>query len=932
MSKLLKDLLSDSGKYNVKGDTDILIKGVTADSRQVKEGYLFVAVKGITSDGHDFIGNAINNGAVAIVGELDAKQLKIENTTYIEVKDSKKELSVLAASWFDNPAKKLKIIGVTGTDGKTSTSSLIYWILKLAGKKVGLISTVSAKIGDEEYDTGFHVTNPEPIALQEFLAKMVNKGCEYAVLEVTSHGLDQERVYGINFEISVLTNITHEHIDYHKTFENYAKAKAKLFNNSKLAIINSESKSNIEKFIDNSVRKIYFDKDTLSGKVLDSAKSRFQEEYNIINSAAATLVTKELGITESAIASAIETFPGVIGRMQEIKNEKGIKVIVDFAHTPNALESVLKSVRSQKNKTSKVISVFGCAGERDIKKRQMMGEISAKNADISVFTAEDPRSENVEDIVKEMVKGSDKIKKAEVHTIPERGEAIYYAINKLAKKGDVVVICGKGHERSMGYNGIEYPWSDEEAVKDALKGKVKKINREIIANSKTEGLREKYPEFIYEKYSYNVDGNVLVITFEFRINPGIVFKPKIFINNITETALGLLDKKVLENLIFNLGLSEIPSYWKATASQKIIINAGSLNEDQINWWHKLLINGMGQFFYENKIDYRDKNYITIVSFKDRKKNKLANINNTKILIPVGGGKDSAVTLDLLNKKDGNAGVMILNEIISAELISKANNISPLVIKREIDPTLLSLNKRGYLNGHTPFSAYLAFLSILCGYLFDFGTIAFSNERSSNEGNVDYLDSEVNHQYSKTLEFENDFRDYNSKYLSNINYFSFLRPLYEVQISKIFSKMDKYFGLIRSCNVGQKTNSWCCRCPKCLSTYILLYPFLGRVRILEIFPKDLFEDEKLYGILEELLLNDKTKPFECVGTRYELRVCLAYVIMNMVDSPLPKLLQLAKKNLKLDWTNLSGKMDSILIEWENKNNLSQKFEDVLKNKI
>ena len=477
MAKSLESLLKGIGEYEATGDVNIQIESVSADSRQVIPNGLFVAIKGISSDGHDFISEAVKKRAAAVIGMNDIDEDILGGAVYIKVKDPRKALSIIAANWYGSPANKLRIIGVTGTDGKTTTSSIIYWILTSAGRKAGLISTVSAKIGEKEYDTGFHVTNPEPLALQEFLSKMVEANCEYAVLEVTSHGLDQDRVYGIDFDISVLTNITHEHIDYHKTFEDYAKAKAKLLNSSKLAIINSESRESVEKFIDSSVKKIYFDEETLKDGILSSAKSRFKENYNILNSAAATLAAKEVGISDIEIAKAIKSFPGVEGRMQEIKNDRGIRIIVDFAHTPNALENVLKALDKEKPKGSKLISVFGCAGERDVRKRQMMGEISARSADISVFTAEDPRSEDVNDIISEMVKGSDKIKGAEIHIIPERGEAIYYAINKLAKKGDTVAICGKGHEKSMGYGGTEYPWSDKEAAQMALAGKTKSINR-----------------------------------------------------------------------------------------------------------------------------------------------------------------------------------------------------------------------------------------------------------------------------------------------------------------------------------------------------------------------------------------------------------------------------------------------------------------------
>jgi len=462
---------------------DFQVSGISDDSRKVKKGYLFVAIKGETVNGHNFINEAIKKGAVCVVGEAD---LKIKGATYIKVADSRAALSLLAQAWYGNPSRKLKVIGVTGTDGKTTTANIIYWILKKAGYKVGLISSVSAKIGDKEYDTGFHVTNPEPLPLQKFLKKMVDLKSEYAVLEVTSHGLDQKRVFGMDFEISVLTNITHEHLDYHKTFDAYLKTKIKLFANSKIAALNKEDSSynTVRKLLPNSVKVIPYGLDSLAGDVRNAVLTRFPEKYNQLNSSAAITAAKLVGVNEEQLIQSIKSFPQVPGRMEKIPNTKGIGIYVDFAHTPNALASVLASL---KNSTKgKLIAVFGCAGERDSKKRPMMAEISTRLADVSIFTAEDPRSEDINKIIVQMVKGVVSYKAKEIGTnnlhdiyhvsgkhclirIPERGEAIFYAINKVAKIGDTVVICGKGHEKSMAYDHTEYPWSDYEAVKMALK-------------------------------------------------------------------------------------------------------------------------------------------------------------------------------------------------------------------------------------------------------------------------------------------------------------------------------------------------------------------------------------------------------------------------------------------------------------------------------
>ncbi|MHA2055301.1 MAG: Mur ligase family protein, partial [Candidatus Hodarchaeales archaeon] len=286
----------------------------------------------------------------------------------------------------------MKIIGVTGTDGKTTTATIIYHILKTAGKKVALISTVAAYIGQTKLDIGLHVTSPNPKLLQKLLHDIVSKNYEYLVIEVTSHGLDQYRFFGVKFDIGVLTNITDEHLDYHKTHKNYVKAKSKLFKKSRLSILNGDDKSfsEIKKYMDSKTKVREYGGTSLSGSIRRAVNERFPEEYNRENAVASILSTKELGIQDKDVIRAISSFPGVTGRLQEIKNTKGLDIYIDFAHTPNSLENVLKHLRSITPKDNKLISVFGCAGERDKQKRPTMGNISTRFADVSVFTAEDP--------------------------------------------------------------------------------------------------------------------------------------------------------------------------------------------------------------------------------------------------------------------------------------------------------------------------------------------------------------------------------------------------------------------------------------------------------------------------------------------------------------------------------------------------------------
>jgi len=378
------------------------------------------------------------------------------------------------------PSRDLTIIGVTGTDGKTTTASMLYHILHQNGFKVALISTVSAKIGSEEIDTGFHVTSPDHFPLQKLLKKIRDKGFSYVVLEVTSHGLAQHRFLGVKFTGGIVTNITKDHLDYHKTWENYALAKAKLFQDTSFAILNHEDKS------------FAFLKTRAKGKLVTYGEKlgdwnrnsflislRVLGDFNYLNALAASAAAYELEVSKLKIAKALTSFTGVKGRMQ-VMQSKPFMIVVDFAHTPNALLTALKSIR--KVSDGRIISIFGCAGMRDRNRREM-GKVSAQNADITVITAEDPREEGVEKISKEIAQwavkgGAKEVSKSALLQnrssktpvfvcIPDRQEAINFGVS-IAKKGDLVGIFGKGHEQSMCFGTVETPWSDQEAVKKAL--------------------------------------------------------------------------------------------------------------------------------------------------------------------------------------------------------------------------------------------------------------------------------------------------------------------------------------------------------------------------------------------------------------------------------------------------------------------------------
>lgn len=383
--------------------------------------------------------------------------------------------SISANIVYNYPSKGLKVIGVTGTDGKTTTSSMIYHILKTAGYKVALISTVAAIIDGKVFDTGFHVTTPDSFAIQSYIRNAKKAGVKYLIIETTSIGLHQNRVHGINFDIGVLTNITNEHLDYHKTYERLVKAKAILFQIAQTAVINADDKSFsfIAPYVKNKKVISYgLKKDTTVNPAMFPFKINLVGGFNIYNALAAIAAARETGIKDSIIRNALLSFSAPIGR-EEIVYNKDFKVIIDFAHTPGSFLAVLPEI--YKMKTGRLIHVFGCAGQRDKYKRPEMGKISSSFSDVIILTAEDPRKEDVEKIINEIQQGIvEKFDRKNLFSIKDRKDAIFKAIS-IAKKGDVVLITGKGHEASMNYGNGEEPWSEYEAVREALtKLKIKK--------------------------------------------------------------------------------------------------------------------------------------------------------------------------------------------------------------------------------------------------------------------------------------------------------------------------------------------------------------------------------------------------------------------------------------------------------------------------
>ncbi len=470
--------------------------GVTDDSRKVSPGDLFVAVPGISVDGHRFVPSALAAGASACVVERLLPEL--EGLPTAIVPDAREALAHLQAAAHGFPGRQLRVIGVTGTDGKTTTVRLIVAVLQAAGHAVGRVDTVGATIGETDIDTGFHTTTPTSAEVQSYLARMVAAGMEYAVLETTSEGLAQHRVTACEFDVAVVTNITHDHLYFHGTYEHYREAKARLFRFleqaahkpgvPKVAVTNADDAAfdylraipaerplsyGIRQPADVSAREVRLSPEGLhfvaqvpGGEL--AIDSPLVGQFNVYNLLAAIAVAHSQGISAEAIQEGIRGMRGVRGRMERIYRGQPFTVIVDFAHTPNALENALQTVRTLTDQ--KVTVVFGCAGLRDLTKRPWMGEIAGRLADRTVITAEDPRTESLDDIMEQVAAGCRKAGRVEGRDfwrIGDRREAIAHAL-VMAEPGDLVIVTGKGHEPTMCFGQTEYPWSDHQAVLDGL--------------------------------------------------------------------------------------------------------------------------------------------------------------------------------------------------------------------------------------------------------------------------------------------------------------------------------------------------------------------------------------------------------------------------------------------------------------------------------
>ncbi|MFM1874989.1 MAG: hypothetical protein RL266_726 [Bacteroidota bacterium] len=482
--KLLKDILYKAGIEEVIGSTNVAIENICTDSRQAKKFSLFIAVKGTAMDGHDYISKAIEQGSLAIICEVLPKSL-VKDVNYIQVKNSRFAAGVISSNFYDNPSRNMKLVGVTGTNGKTTTTTLLYGLFRALGYKVGLISTVRNLINGNVV-VATHTT-PDPINLNRLLAEMVEAGCEYAFMEVSSHALDQHRVAGIEFAGAIFTNITHDHLDYHKTFSNYIKAKKMLFDglsSKAFALVNVDDK-NGEVMVQNTKAKVV----TYGLKSMADRKAKILENnltglilnidgqevitrligsfnaYNILSVYGAALELKE---EKLQILTTLSNLQSPDGRFQFIKTENNILGIVDYAHTPDALDNVLSTIQELRTGNEKLITVVGCGGDRDKTKRPEMARIAAEGSDKVILTSDNPRSEDPQTIIDDMKTGLDPVLIRKAVSIVDRAEAIRTAC-MMVSPGDIILLAGKGHEKYQEIKGVKHDFDDMEVLTTNLK-------------------------------------------------------------------------------------------------------------------------------------------------------------------------------------------------------------------------------------------------------------------------------------------------------------------------------------------------------------------------------------------------------------------------------------------------------------------------------
>ncbi|UPQ74707.1 UDP-N-acetylmuramoyl-L-alanyl-D-glutamate--2,6-diaminopimelate ligase [Chryseobacterium nepalense] len=480
----LNELLKRIPVLEIHGDDSREISQLVFDSRRVTENSLYIAMRGTVVDGHSFIAASEEKGAKAIVCE-EFPEILDESITYVKVKDSSKALGQLASNFYGNPSEKLKLIGVTGTNGKTSVSTLLFDVFKNLGYDSALISTVEIRIADQIIPATH--TTPDVITINKILAQAVEEGCEFAFMEVSSHGIAQNRIEGLHFKIAGFTNLTHDHLDYHKTFDEYLKTKKRFFDEldgNAVAITNIDDKNgNVMLQNTKAAKKSYALKTMadyhgrllevdFNGMLLNFNGKEFWTtltgKFNVYNLLLVFGIASELGFEQEEILQAISQLKRVSGRFETFKSDGGIIFIVDYAHTPDALENILDSINDIRTKNERLITVFGCGGNRDHAKRSEMGNIATKKSTLAIITSDNPRTEDPAAIIKEIEAGVEPQNFSKYTSIPDRKEAIKMAI-KFAEPKDIVLVAGKGHENYQEINGVKHHFDDKETINELWK-------------------------------------------------------------------------------------------------------------------------------------------------------------------------------------------------------------------------------------------------------------------------------------------------------------------------------------------------------------------------------------------------------------------------------------------------------------------------------
>ncbi len=484
MSRLLSDILSRVPIVEISGDPEREIGKIEFDSRNLNDGDVFVAVPGTQVDGHRFIQQAVEQGVAAVVCQRFPEQ-KNNDICWVQVEDSSKALSLMASAFYDDPSEELNLAGITGTNGKTTTATLLYSLFKALGYKCGLLSTVRVYIDDKTADASH--TTPDAPAINRYLREMVNAGCEYAFMEVSSHAIHQNRVAGLDFDLAIFSNITHDHLDYHKTFTDYIKAKKSFFDNlgkNAKALVNADDR-NAKIMLQNTMAEKFTyalkKPANFKGKVLENSFegllmeldgrqlwSRLVGDFNASNLLAVYAAARLLDVDTDAVLRELSNLKAAEGRFEVIKSKDAKSAIVDYAHTPDALENVVKTIEGVRKPEQQLLVVVGAGGDRDRGKRPIMAEIAARYAAKIILTSDNPRSEKPEDIIADMREGIPEEKKNQLLEITDRRQAIQTAC-MLAQPGDIILVAGKGHETYQEIQGVKHHFDDKEIIGEIFK-------------------------------------------------------------------------------------------------------------------------------------------------------------------------------------------------------------------------------------------------------------------------------------------------------------------------------------------------------------------------------------------------------------------------------------------------------------------------------